>query len=305
MGSLRNREKIHNPVLVREVLDFFAPLKNARIIDATVGTGGHTLALIKEGAEVLGIEADGQMLEVAARRLEDACPTPNQNGWGSFKLVKGNFRNIDIIATEIRYSDVDGVLFDLGVSNIQLTSPNRGFSFSNPQAELDMRFDPGAHGVRASDLLNGLRTDQLVSLFELTLKSGPAKWLAKGVIKSREQKPIKIVEDFLEVCKDLRNRSKLNKATLPFLALRMAVNSELANLKEALPEAFSLLKKGGRLSVITFHSGEKQIVMDFFHEKKRGEKGDILTDGGISPTSKEVDENPRARSAELWVLVKS
>ncbi|OGM15539.1 16S rRNA (cytosine(1402)-N(4))-methyltransferase [Candidatus Woesebacteria bacterium RBG_19FT_COMBO_42_9] len=305
MGSLRNREKIHNPVLVREVLDFFAPLKNARIIDATVGTGGHTLALIKEGAEVLGIEADGQMLEVAARRLEDACPTPNQNGWGSFKLVKGNFRNIDIIATEIRYSDVDGVLFDLGVSNIQLTSPNRGFSFSNPQAELDMRIDPGSQGVRASDLLNGLRTDQLVSLFELTLKSGPAKWLAKGVIKSREQKPIKIVEDFLEVCKDLRTRSKLNKATLPFLALRMAVNSELANLKEALPEAFSLLKKGGRLSVITFHSGEKKIVLDFFHEKKREEKGKILTDGGISPTSKEVDENPRARSAELWVLVKS
>ena len=305
MGSLRNREKIHNPVLVREVLDFFAPLKNARIIDATVGTGGHTLALIKEGAEVLGIEADGQMLEVAARRLEDACPTPNQNGWGSFKLVKGNFRNIDIIATEIRYSDVDGVLFDLGVSNIQLTSPNRGFSFSNPQAELDMRIDPGSQGVRASDLLNGLRTDQLVSLFELTLKSGPAKWLAKGVIKSREQKPIKIVEDFLEVCKDLRTRSKLNKATLPFLALRMAVNSELANLKEALPEAFSLLKKGGRLSVITFHSGEKKIVLDFFQEKKREDKGKILTDGGISPTSKEVDENPRARSAELWVLVKS
>lgn len=305
MESSSNQEKIHNPVLVRQVLEFLAPLKKARIIDATLGSAGHTLALVKAGAHVLGIEADSQMLEIAARRLEEACPTPNIKGWGSFKVAHGNFRDLDEIASKAGFDDVDGVLFDLGVSNIQLTSPSRGFSFSNPEASLDMRIDPKYQGVKGSDLLNGLRKDQLITLFGLTLKSGPAKWLAKRVINVREQVPISTVGDFLKVCEGLRTKGSLHEATLPFLALRMAVNSERENLEETLPQAFSLLKKGGKLLIMTFHSGEEKIVLDFYNERKRNNEGKILTEKPKTPAEEEVRANPRARSAELWVLQKS
>ena len=297
-------ENYHESVLVHEVLGSFAPLKNARIIDATVGTAGHTLALIKEGAEVLGIEADSKILEVAERRLEEACPTPNQDGWGSFRLVNANFKDLDKIALDNGFKDVDGIFFDLGVSNIHLTSASRGFSFSNPDVPLDMRIDPKTQGVTGADLLNGLRQDQLSALFGLTLDHGSSRWLTKRTISVRETSPIKSVGDFLEICEGLRVKGRLHEATLPFLALRMAVNSELENLKEVLPKAFSHLKKGGKLSVITFHSGEKKVVLDFFQEKKRENAGEILTDGGVKPKEEEIDKNPRARSAELWTLKK-
>jgi 16S rRNA (cytosine1402-N4)-methyltransferase len=304
MESSSNREKIHNTVLVPQVLEFLAPLKNARIIDATLGSAGHTLALVKEGAHVLGIEADSQMLEIAARRLEEACPTPNQDGWGSFKVVHGNFRDLDEIASKAGFDEVDGVLFDLGVSNIQLTSPARGFSFSNPEAPLDMRIDPKTQGVTGADLLNGLREDQLISLFGLVLDRGPSKWLTKRTISVRSDSPIKSVGDFLRVCEGLRTKSSLHEATLPFLALRMAVNSERENLEETLPQAFNLLKKDGKLLMMTFHSGEEKIVLDFYHKRKRNNKGKILTEKPKIPGQEEVRANPRARSVELWVLQK-
>ena len=297
-------ENYHEPVLVHEVLTSFAPLKNARIIDATLGTGGHTLALVKEGAEVLGIEGDSEILEVAKRRLEEACPTPNQDGWGSFRVVHANFKDIGRVASNESFMEVDAVLFDLGVSNIQLTSASRGFSFANPEAPLDMRIDPKTQGVTGADLLNGLREDQLIALFGLTLDHGSSRWLTKRTLVARGESPINFVGDFLEICEGLRVKGRLNEATLPFLALRIAVNSELENLKDALPKAFSLLKEGGKLSVITFHSGEKKEVLDFFQEKKRANAAEILTDGGIKPEVEEVHKNPRARSAELWTLKK-
>jgi len=297
----------HEPVMVQEVTNAFAPLDNARIIDATLGSAGHSLALIKAGANVLGIETDSQMLEIAVRRLEEARPTPLDKtiSRGSFKLVKGNFKDIDQIAESVGFKDVGGVLFDLGVSNMQLKSHNRGFSFSNPEADLDMRIDPESQGVKASDLLNGLRGDQLISLFGETLDSGSAKWLTKRILNKRDESPIKTVEDFLKACEGLRTKKDLHEATLPLLALRITVNSERENLKEALPKAFSLLKMEGKVAVITFHSGEKKVVLDFFHSKKRENEGIFLTQAPIIPTKEEVANNPSARSAELWIFKKN
>src|SRR3989304_5432826 len=181
-------ENYHEPVLVQEVLTSFAPLKNARIIDATLGTGGHTLALVKEGAK---------------RRLEEACPTPNQDGWGSFRVVHANFKDIGRVASNESFMEVDAVLFDLGVSNIQLTSAYRGFSFSNHDAPLDMRIDPKTQGVTGADLLNGLREDQLTALFGLTLDHGSSRWLTKRTLVARGESPINFVGDFLEICEGL------------------------------------------------------------------------------------------------------
>lgn len=297
-------ELYHEPVLVNEVVGVFAPLYKARIIDATLGTGGHTLELVKGGADVLGIEADGEMLEVGYERLKKACPTPNKNGLGSFKLVNDNFRNIDSIAQKENFDEVKGVLFDLGVSNIQLVSPDRGFSFSNPKAKLDMRLDRSTQGLTGADLLNALREDHLINLFKKVLSFGDSRYLAKRIIEARERKPISTVGDFLSVTRGVKTKRGLNPATLPFLALRIAVNTELENLNEVLPKAFDLLTKGGRLAVIVFHSGEREIVLDFFFQNERRGAGKILTRRPIVPGDAEINKNPRARSATLYVLEK-
>jgi 16S rRNA (cytosine1402-N4)-methyltransferase len=277
-------EKYHKPVMVNEILrELGAPLKDKKFIDATVGTGGHTQALLAAGAEVLGIEADGEMLKIARQRLGSQV-----------KLVQGNFRNLDRIAGKNGFEQVEGILFDLGVSNLQLLNDSRGFSFAHPESELDLRIDKESQGVKGSDLLNALRPAQLEGLFAETTDGSSARWLTKRVVEVRAGASIKTVGDFLTICQGLRAKPRLNPATLPFLALRIAVNNELDNLVEALPKAFSLLAKGGKILVITFHSKEEKIVRDF---------AKTLT-GPIKPSREEVEVNPRSRSAELFVLEK-
>jgi len=291
--------------MVQEVIEALAPLQQAQIIDATVGSAGHTLELVRAGANVLGIDLDREMLEKAGKRLEETGSYKQSlKGVPPYKLVYGNFRNIEEIASKEDFKDADGVFFDLGVSNLQLLGQKRGFSFGYPEAALDMRIDPNSQGVTACDLLNGLRADQLTALFSKVLTPSQSRFLASRVIEQRERNPFETVEDFLRIAKRVRTKKDLNPATLPFLALRMAVNSELENLNEALPKAFSLLKKGGKLLVVTFHSGEEKIVLDFYREAVREGSGKILTFVPIRPGEDEISKNPRARSAELWVLQK-
>jgi 16S rRNA (cytosine1402-N4)-methyltransferase len=280
-------DNYHESVMTREVIENLHIKKACKYIDATEGTGGHTLEIAKQGGEVLGIEVDPEMLAIAKKRLESSCPTP--------KLILGNFIDIDKIAHKNGYEKVSGIIFDLGVSNLHLTDTSRGFSFGSPEADLDMRLNRETQGVRAMDLMNVLRKDQLVNLFDVTLDPGPSRWLSDRVINFRQNKLINTVSDFLEICKGLKTGKKtLNEATLPFLALRIAVNGELDNLRLVLPKAFSLLEKGGRLIVITFHSGEDSIVKEFF-----GKNGEL-----IIPKGDEIDRNQRARSAKMRVLKK-
>lgn len=288
---IKMRDKYHEPVLVKEILSNLgldAPLKTkVRIIDATLGTGGQTQVMVKANAEVLGIEADPEMLKIAEDRL-------NKDNLRPCRLVLGNFKDIDIIAQKEGFSKVDGVLFDLGITNLQLMSGERGFSFSNCEAALDMRIDTGNQTVTGADLLNVLREDQLIDLFKAVLDISSARWLAKRVIEKRTKEPIRTAGHFLDICQNLKGKPALNPATLPFLALRMAVNCELENLALALPKAFGLLKKGGKILVITFHSGEEKVVRDF-------SKNFV---GPIKPEIKEISSNPRSRSAELFVFKK-
>lgn len=275
-------EEYHEPVMVSEVLAHLNKKKSA--VDATLGTGGHSLKLLEAGARVLGIESDPEILDIARERLSRFNPS----------LVHGNFKDIDKIAKENGFNKVGGILFDLGVSNLQLMDEARGFSFTKPSALLDMRIDKDSQEVTGAILLNVLRKDQLENMFSKVLDLSSSRWLAKRVLEKREIEPIKTVGNFLEICGGLRGKARLNPATLPFLALRIAVNSELENLKEALPKAYGLLDVGGKLLVITFHSGEEEIVKSF--------SNDFV--GPIKPTMEEIANNPRARSAELFVLTK-
>lgn len=295
----------HETVMAEKAADGLHINKLAKYIDATAGNGGHMIEIIARGGSVLGIDLDPKMVEIAKKRLKIAYPTLNSLQGNKFKFVKGNFTEIDRIADENKWSPISGIIFDLGVTNIHLKDLERGFSFENPEAVVDMRIDPEAQGVKASDLLNVLREDQLRTLFEATLDLGSAKWITGRVIHSRARKQIKTVADVLEICRGLKVRKQgLNAATLPFLALRIAVNSELENLKDALPKAFEILDEGGRLVVISFHSKEDGIVKSFFKEKSDETEGKIITPQPVSAGDEEIAVNRRSRSAKMRILEK-
>lgn len=305
----------HKPVLVEavqealRVRELVLLKKEVFIIDATVGLAGHTFKLVCDGAKVLGIDADKEALEVAEEILEKGlktCPTPfSLHERGSYKLVHGNFRDIDEIANAHGFDKVDGVLFDLGVSTAQLTSRERGFSFQNKSADLDMRVDKETQGLSASDLLNSLRADQLTELFNKVLSASVSKKIAQIVVRQRAQVNFKSVGDFLKVVEKITTlKSDLNPATLPFLALRIAVNSEIENLKEALPKAFNLLSLGGRLVIISFHSGEDRVVKEFSKDFSSYGQLKIVTKKPFRPNGAEIEKNPSARSAKMRIFEK-
>ena len=288
---------LHESVLVEEVIEALHIEKGGKYIDCTEGNGGHTLEILKKGGQVLGIDLDPKMLAIADKRLKEA-------GMSGYKLVNDNFTNIEKVVDKNDWKPVRGILLDLGVTNLHLKDMERGFSFENPEAPLDMRIDAELEGVKASDLLNVLREDQLKSLFEVTLEPGAAKWITGRILHSRMAKPISTVGDLLEAAEGLKTgRSGIREATLPFLALRIAVNSELTNLEEVLPKAFELLENDGRLVVISFHSKEDVIVKDFFGEKK-SEGAEIITFKPVMAGEAEMNINRRARSAKMRVIQK-
>lgn len=328
IGMTMNRDKkqrIHKPVLVDEVISSLkvkiAHSNNQaqRFIDATLGTGGHTIEMLKRGSNVLGIDSDPMMLKVAEERLKKVLlrstkksfggsltyPSPDQDlVWGQVKLILGNFKDIYDIAEKEGFLQVDGILFDLGVSNLHFTNPNRGFSFNYPKAPLDMRLNPALQAVTAADLLNNLRYDQLIELFSEVLDKFESKKLAEAVDMKRKKMRFETVEDFLSVVRQIRKKPKLHLSTLPLLALRIAVNSELDNLKESLPFSIKLLKKGGSLVIISFHSAEDRIVKRFFRKMESEGVAEVITKKPIVAQPKEILLNPKARSAKLRILKK-
>jgi len=264
----------HEPVLIDEVIDLLHIKNQALYIDATLGAGGYTKAICEKGGKVLAIDTDKKMIEIAKKNLE---------GLDGFEIVHGNFRNIAQIAKDNGNSEVSGIVFDLGVSSVHFLGDDRGFSFQDKESDLDMRLDPLSQGVKANDLLNSLREDQLSSIL--------GRNLAKKVVEKRLSKPFEKVGDLVELIGEKRT-GRIHPATEAFMALRIAVNNELENLKEALPQAYSLLKTGGKLIVVTFHSGEDRIVKEF-------KKSEVVV-----PSREEIVRNPKARSAKLRCIEK-
>ncbi len=280
----------HKPVLVKEVLQFLAVEAGKRFIDATLGGGGHTEAILQNRGEVLGIEQDPKALERACKRLQ-ACS-------GSYKLVQGNFADIGKIAQGTCFDKVDGILFDLGFASFQVDDPRYGLSFRE-EGPLDMRLDPNL-GATAADLVNGLPENELYKLFKEAGEEKYARAIANAIVRRRTLAPFKTTRDLAGLVKEMVHLvSHIHPATKVFMALRIAVNSELENLKSALPQAVELLKGGGRLAVISFHSGEDRIVKDFLKEQAAGGILKILTKKPVVSTTDEVEANPRARSAKL------
>jgi len=276
----------HEPVLLDEVLSALNIKKGKKYIDATLGAGGHTEAILNRGGKVLGIEADSQMLKFSEERLVNNCPT----------LVRGKFENIVAISKSQNFAPVDGVLMDLGISNFHYESLKRGFSFKKGNEPLDLRLAPNDTDVTAAMLLNALSEKQLESLFERIIGIHKSRGIIKKVLRARKEKPFAIVSD-------LQNLARQESAEI-FLALRIAVNSEFEALESGLRGAVEVLKRDGVLVVISFHSLEDKLVVKLFREFEQTEVGTISTQTPIVPTEEEVSRNPKSRSALMRIFKK-
>jgi 16S rRNA (cytosine1402-N4)-methyltransferase len=285
----------HKPVLLKEAIEFLAVKPGERYIDATVGGGGHSEAILKVGGIILGIDCDPEAITAARRRLSSACPG------ASWRLVRGNFADLKKIAAANGFSSAAGILFDLGVSSYQLGTPKRGFSF-NLESPLDMRMDLRLM-VTAADLVNGLTENELTELFFKFGEEKCARRIARAICRARKIRPITTTNELAEVILRARPRrgkfDRTHPATRCFQALRIAVNDELNSLKAALPQALEILKPEGRLVVISFHSLEDRIVKNFLKLAAGEGRLEILTKKPIRPTEEEVEANPRSRSAKL------
>jgi len=278
----------HEPVLLAEVLNFLAPAPGKVIVDATVGTGGHAEALLSFGAKVVGIDQDPESLRIATSRL-----SPFQD---RFFPVQGNFRSLLALLRELGVDKVDGVLFDLGLSSWHLSQAERGFSFQK-EGPLDMRMDPD-NPITAEKLVNELSERELARILWEYGEERYAERIAKAIVKNRPIKTTTELARIVAACYPPRLH-RIHPATRTFQALRIAVNDELSALAEALPQALEVLKPGGVICVISFHSLEDRIVKNFFRREAQVRRLSVLTKKPVRPSAEEISRNPRARSARL------
>ena len=298
----------HQPVLLKEALEYLQVKPGAIYLDATLGDGGHTQAILEKGASVIAIDQDPQALERASARLQSACPDINikldvklpvtQVEAKTCLLIRSNFANLD----QLINLPIDGILFDLGVSTLQILMPQRGFTFQS-EGPLDMRMDPDL-GVTAADLLMALSQKELTRLLlELGDETFAAK-IARRIVKVRQRTPIVTTTQLADLVARIKPHGKIHPATKTFQALRMAVNQERYSLTQALPQALRLLKKQGRLVIISFHSGEDRLVKHFLKEQAESNNLEILTSKPVKPTVLEINQNHKARSAKLRAAAK-
>lgn len=304
----------HQSVLVNEVIQYLSPKSNENFVDCTVGGGGHAksiLELTKPNGKVLGIDLDPEAIKAASLNLQR---------FGSRAVfINDNFKNLKKIIYDAGFTQINGILLDLGVSSFELEDETRGFSFRG-SSFLDMRF--GATEKTAAYIVNQYKEENLSRIFKNYGEERYAKLIARAIVNERKIQPIRTTEQLVKIIEKVyqhKPKLKINPATKVFQALRIEVNHELENLEEILPQALESLDKGGRIVVISFHSLEDRIVKDFFRQEARGcicppkvpictckhqPKIKILTRKIIIPTNQEIKENPRSRSAKLRAAVK-
>ena len=300
--------------MAAEVLTALRPVPGGRYVDGTLGGAGHAISVLSASSpdgHLTGFDRDGIAIETARARLQAQFP-------GRFEVWRGNFSEI---GERVPAGTCDGVLLDLGVSSPQLDWPERGFSFQ-ADGPLDMRMDD-RQTLTAADLLNGEEAETLARIFWEYGGERDSRRFAKAIVMDRTQRPFESTRQLAELIERLapRHGKKAHPATKVFQALRLAVNDEMGSLERGLVAAVQVLKPGGRLVVITFHSLEDRLVKEFGRERTRDYTFPGLVDvpelrqpcvpalkwmsrKAILPGAAELAENPRSRSAQLRVLEK-
>jgi 16S rRNA (cytosine1402-N4)-methyltransferase len=300
----------HRPVLLKETLKFLAPERGGLFVDCTVGLGGHSEAILTSSNEtrVLGLDLDPEALAYSRQRL---APFGKR-----FRSFQANFRTIAEVLQQANERDPSGILVDLGVSSLQFDSPERGFSFRFA-APLDMRMDP-ASGASAADLLQQLPESEIAKIIFEYGEERHSRRIARRIVERREQgKPITTtaeLADLVRIAVGSRKRDQIHPATRTFQALRIAVNNELEGLEEFVETAIDLLIPDGRFVGISFHSLEDRILKRALRKLSgqcqcparmpvcsctARELVEVLTRRPVVAGAREVEENPRARSAKL------
>jgi 16S rRNA (cytosine1402-N4)-methyltransferase len=322
----------HLPVLLRESVELLAPVRGGLFVDATVGLGGHAEALLARGpaARLVGIDRDPEALRRAAERLAPFG--------GRVRLAHGNFHRLEQVLAQLGVEPgaVAGLLFDLGVSSLQLGTPDRGFSF-RLEGPLDMRM--GLSELTAADLVNHTAEGDLEKIFRDFGEERQARRIARAIVEARLERPIATTAELKRIIDEAKGRvggygregrssrsylspgggaggagreGRVDPATRVFQALRIAVNQELAGLESAIEQAVKMMASDGRLVVISYHSLEDRIVKNTLRDLAHGEIDQVtgrplaesqliaaLTRKPVRPTSEEVESNPRSRSARL------
>lgn len=299
----------HIPVLTNEVLEALSPKPDENFIDGTIGQGGHAKLILEKTApsgKVLGIDLDPKQIENCRNNLKDFGER--------LILANDSYINLKSLAEHLpaqagnNFSPINGILLDLGFSSYQLEASEKGFSFQTDQP-LDMRYDDKRNNLTAEKIVNEWSEQEIEKILSEFGEEKFARKIAKRIAEQRKISKIKSTFELAEIIKDATPsfywHSKIHYATRTFQALRIAVNGELENLEKVLPEAVSVLEKGGRLAIISFHSLEDRIVKNFLKQKEKEGIIKLLNKKPVEASDLEKGENPRSRSAKLRAAIKA
>lgn len=291
---------MHAPVLLKEVIKFLDPKPGEIILDATIDGGGHAQEIARKilpDGKLIGIDQDERILEQLNSR-------PRKN----LILINGNFRDVDKISESLEINYLDGALYDLGMSSLQLEESGRGFTFLKDEPLLmtyKFPLEPG--DLTAEKIINKWPEKEISGIIFRYGEERYARRIARNVVEARKKKPIRTTFELVELIKKsvpFRPRPRIHPATKTFQALRIAVNDELNALSEGLEKVWKLLGPGGRLVVISFHSLEDRAVKNFLRNKKEEGSCEIKTKKPIPAAAEEILSNPRSRSAKLRAGIK-
>ena len=284
-------EIIHLPVLVKEAIKVLNPIPGGTYVDATIGPGGHSeeiLTLIGTGGKLIGIDRDNEALRTAQERLSDKRVI----------LRKGSFSDMEKLLKKDEITEVDGILFDLGISMIQMKNIERGFSFISDK-RMDMRMDK-EQALSARDVVNKYSANELERILREFGEERLSRKISEAIVRKRRIKPIDTCSELSEIVERVYGRrGRVHPATKTFQALRIEVNKELDELQKGLDASVKILKRGGRLCVISYHSLEDRIVKHFIARSSKEGSLKVITKKPLTPGSEEIRSNPSSRSAKL------
>ncbi|MEI6831484.1 MAG: 16S rRNA (cytosine(1402)-N(4))-methyltransferase RsmH [Candidatus Omnitrophota bacterium] len=293
-------EKFHIPAMSREVIDYLKLKPGQVIVDATIGTGGHSLEILKSispGGKLIGIDRDEDSLNVCRQRLSDFN--------SSLELVHANFVDLDQVLAKLGVDKIDGIIFDLGISTFQLKNAQRGFSFQE-EGPLDMRLDKDSY-ISAYDLMNNLNESEISGIL---WNFGQERWhnrIARLLIQERAIQPIATTRQLADLVvraipyRYRKSHYRIHPATRTFQAVRIAVNRELEIIESAIKKAVAILKEQARICVISFHSLEDRAVKITFRQLKAEGLINIITPKPLTPLLSEIEANPSSRSSKFRV----
>jgi len=296
----------HTPVLLQEVVQWLALRPGMRIVDGTLGAGGHAEAIIPAimpDGMFVGIDWDKDVLSMTRERLEKK--------FAQFKdrmfFVHGNYADVREVLKKLSLDRVDGMVADLGFSSWHITDSGRGFSFNTGDI-LDMRYDTSL-GVPAYQVVNGFSEQDIADIIFRYSQERYSRRIARLIVRERQQEKIMTADRLRDIIHEAvpgsYRRGKINPATKTFQALRIYVNQELENVEQLLKSIRNILKPKGRICIISFHSMEDRLVKQYFRSLVHAGEGEVLTKKPIVPDAQEIDENPKSRSAKLRVFKKS